>query len=239
MNVDNVDPVSRSVNPRRYRSALREEQARHTRQSILDAAHRLFTRHGYAATTIAQIAAEAGVAGDTVYAAVGAKPVLFRLLLETAISGTDQAVPAEERDYVRRIRGQPRAREKIRIYAAAVRAISDRMGPLHLVLRDAAGQSPDLALVRDSIASRRADNMRLFAQDLLDTGDLRSGLDIDEIADVVWSMNSAEFHDLLVHQRGWSSAAFENWLADTWCRLFLDDDHPASSSTTAPTRRPC
>lgn len=227
MNTGNVDPVSRPVNPRRYRSDLREERARHTRQSIVDASRRLFTCQGYAATTIAQIAAEAGVAVDTVYAAVGAKPVLFRLLLETAISGTDQAVPAEERDYVQQIRGQPRARDKLRVYAAAVRAISDRMGPLHLVLRDAAGQSPDLALIRDSIASRRAHNMRMFAQELLDTGDVRPDLDIDEIADVVWSMNSAEFHDLLIHQRGWSPAAFENWLADTWCRLFLDDDHQA------------
>ena len=53
------------------------------------------------------VAASAGVALDTVYAAAGPKPVLFRLLLETAISGTDRAVPALERDYVRAMQAEP------------------------------------------------------------------------------------------------------------------------------------
>jgi AcrR family transcriptional regulator len=213
--------VPDAVKSRRYRSPVRDEQARQTRSAILDAARRLFSEQGYAGTTVAAIAAEAGVAIDTVYAAVGSKPVLFRLLLETAISGTDDAVPAEDRNYVRRIQAEPRARAKLEIYAAAVRAISERMGPLHLVLRDAAAQAPELAGIRDDIATRRARNMRLLAGDLIATGDLRPDLTVDEIADVIWTMNSAEFHHLLVHERGWSPAAFEHWLADCWCRLFL------------------
>jgi AcrR family transcriptional regulator len=206
---------------RSYRSKVRQEQARRTRQTILDSARRLFAERGYAATTIAAIAADAEVAQDTVYAAAGRKPEIFRLLLETAISGTDEAVPAEERDYVRRVRAADRAREKIEIYAAAVREIGERMAPLHRMLREAAGQSPDLAAIRDAIAQRRAANMRLFAQDLAATGDLRDGLDVDQIADVVWSTSSAEFYGLLVLERGWTPDAFQQWLADTWCRLFL------------------
>lgn len=221
MNTGNVGGVTRSVKSRSYRSPLRAEQARRTRQAILEAARRLFARQGYAATTIAQIAAEAGVAVDTVYAAVGAKPVLFRRLLETAISGTDEPVPAEEREYVQRIKAAPTARKKIETYAAAVRAISERMGPLHLILRDAASHAPELARIHDEIAARRARNMRLFARDLMATGELRPDLTVDEIADVVWSMNSAEFYFLLVHERRWPPQRFERWLADTWCRLFL------------------
>lgn len=214
-----------NVKGRDYRSPLREEQARQTRLSILRSARRLFTAQGYAATTVAQIAAEAGVALDTVYAAVGAKPVLFRLLLETAISGTDEAVPAEERDYVRRVKAAVHARQKIETYAAAVRAISERMAPLHLVLRDAAAQAPELAAVRDEISQRRAQNMRLLAQDLIATGDVRPDLTVSEIADVIWTMNSAEFYSLLVRERGWPPARFERWLADTWSRLFLREEH--------------
>ncbi len=218
-----VSPVNDAVKSRRYRSAVRDEQARRTRSAVLDAARGLFAEHGYAATTVAAIAGQAGVAVDTVYAAVGSKPVLFRLLLETAISGTDEAVPAEERDYVRRIRAEPRARRKLEIYAEAVAAIGQRMGPLHLVLRDAAAQAPELARIRDDIAERRARNMRRFAEDLLATGDLRPGLTVDEVADVVWTMNSAEFHSLLVTERGWSSDQFRRWLADCWCRLLLNE----------------
>lgn len=210
-----------AVKSRPYRSSVREEQARRTRAVILESARRLFGAQGYAGTTVAGIAAEAGVAVDTVYAAVGPKPVLFRLLLETAISGTDEAVPAQDRDYVRRLRAEPRARRKLEIYAGAVRAIGERMGPLHLVLRDAAAQAPELAGIRNDIATRRAANMRLLAQDLVATGEVRAGLTVDEIADIIWTMNSAEFHHLLVVERGWSPAAFEQWLADCWCRLFL------------------
>jgi AcrR family transcriptional regulator len=222
--------MAEPVKARRYRSAVRTEHARQTRADILTSARRLFVERGYAATTVGEIATGAGVAVDTVYAAVGAKPVVFRLLLETAISGSDEAVAAEERDYVQRIRAQSRARDKISTYAAAIRAISERMGPLHLVLRDAAAQAPELARIRDDISTRRAQNMLLLARDLIATGDLRPDLDVEEIADVIWTMNSAEFHHLLVYERGWTPDRFEHWLADTWCRLFLasaTDGRPA------------
>ncbi len=209
------------VKPRTYRSSVREEQARRTRQAILDAARLLFSEKGFVATTITQIAARAGVAVDTVYASVGPKPVLMRLLMETAISGSDQAVPAEQRDYVRQVRAASTAEQKIAIYASAVAAVNSRLAPLHLVLRDAAARAPELAQIREEIATRRARNMRLFAQDLADTGQLRPGIDVEEVADVVWSMNSAEYFTLLVRERGWAPERFARWLADTWCRLFL------------------
>ena len=137
--------MSEPVEPRPYHSSVREEQARRTRQAILTAARQLFAEQGYAATTIAQIAAAAGVAVDTVYASVGTKPVLMRLLMEIAISGTDQAVPAEQRDYVQQIRAATTAQDKIRIYAAAVTEVNARLAPLHLVLRGAAASTPELA----------------------------------------------------------------------------------------------
>ena len=40
---------------------------------------------------VSRYAGRAGVALDTVYGSVGRKPELARLLIETAISGTDQA----------------------------------------------------------------------------------------------------------------------------------------------------
>jgi AcrR family transcriptional regulator len=231
-NIGKLRVVTKLVKTRGYRSALRTGQAALTRGAILDAARDLFLTRGYAATTIAAVAAEAGVAVDTVYATVGPKPVLFRLLLETAISGTDQAVPAEERDYVRQIREAVGARAKINIYAAAVRGVAERLAPLHVVLRDAAAQVPELAEMRDEIDSRRAANMRLFADDLAATGDLRPDLDVGEVADVVWSTNSPEFYCLLIADRGWAPERFEAWLADTWGRLFLAS--PAAPPTPPP-----
>src|SRR4051812_22307288 len=102
---------------RSYNSARRAEQAAETRRAVLAAARELFTLQGYAGTTVAQIAARAGVAADTVYATVGRKPTLLRELVETAISGSAQAVPAEQRGYVREVQAATTAREKLTIYA--------------------------------------------------------------------------------------------------------------------------
>ena len=116
--------MARKQRRRAYNSSSRQESARATRQAILTAARKLFLRHGYAATTMPDIAKAADVALDTVYAVVGKKPALFRLLVETAISGGDEAVAAEQRDYVQMIRGEHDASRKLRIYAAALCKIS-------------------------------------------------------------------------------------------------------------------
>jgi AcrR family transcriptional regulator len=216
-----LELVAAPVKRRRYTSALRAERAHQTRHQVLETARALFAAQGYGATTVAGIADRAGVAIDTVYSAVGPKPVLFRLLLETAISGTDEAVPADERAYVRRIKAATGAAAKMELYALAVRVIGERLAPLYGVLAEAAPQVPELAVMRAEISARRAANMRRFAAELLSTGDLRPGTDVDEIGDVVWSTSSPEMYALLVIGRGWSPERFERWLSDTWAKLFL------------------
>jgi AcrR family transcriptional regulator len=206
---------------RRYVSQARAEGAAATRRAILEAARDLFTERGYAATGIAAIAERAGVAVDTVYAAAGRKPALLRELVETAISGTEVAVPALERDYVARVRAAVTAREKLEIYAGAVSEIGVRMAPVHRALTEAAVSDSDCAALRDEIDARRAANMRLLAADLRATGELRADLTDDDVADIVWSMNSAEYRALLVGGRGWSAERFGSWLADAWTRLLL------------------
>jgi AcrR family transcriptional regulator len=206
---------------RRYSSAVRTEQAAATRHAVLDAARALFAEHGYAGSSIAAIAARAGVAVDTVYAAAGRKPALLRELVETSLSGTDQAVPAEQRDYVLRMRAAPSARQKIEIYAAAVSEIGIRLAPIHRALAEASVSDRDCAALRAEIDARRANNMRLLAADLRATGDLRPDLTDDEVADIVWSMNAPEYRALLVGARGWSAERFGTWLADAWTRLLL------------------
>jgi len=206
---------------RSYASTQRSEQAAATRRAVLDAARALFTERGYTRTSIAAIAERAGVAVDTVYAAAGRKPALMRELVETALSGTDEAVPAEQRDYVARVRSASTAEEKVRAYAAGVAAIGPRMAPVHRALAEAALTDADCARLRAEISARRAANMRLFAADLRSTGQLRDDLDDDAVADVVWSMNAAEYWALLVSERGWTPERFGDWLADAWCRLLL------------------
>lgn len=220
--------------PRRYHAPRRVEQASGTRRAVLQSARELFVQRGYLATTVSEIAAHAGVAVDTVYAAVGRKPVLLRELVESALSGTDHAVPAVERDYVVRIRAAATGAEKIAVYADAITSIQQRLAPVFLALRDAALRDPECAALWTEIAGRRAANMREFAADLRRTGDLRDDLADDEVADIVWSMNAVEYWLLLVDGRGWSPARFGEWLVDAWTRLLLRDaaDHSTSGRPT-------
>jgi AcrR family transcriptional regulator len=218
MNIGSM-PLMPSHVKRRYDATRRREAAARTRAAIVDAARELFIQRGYAATSMSSIANRAGVALDTIYASVGRKPELARLLVETAISGTDQAIPAEQRDYVRAIRAAPDANAKITIYAAAVAAIAPRLAPVLTIIQQAARDEPELARLWDEIAERRAVNMRHFVADLATAAPLR--LDPDQAADIVWATNSAEIYQLLADQRGWSPERYEHFLADTWRRLLL------------------
>jgi AcrR family transcriptional regulator len=209
----------------RYHSPRRAEQALATRRAVLEAARDLFVRKGYLATTVADIAREARVAVDTVYATVGRKPALLREVLETAISGTDQAVPAEQRDYVARVRAADTAAGKIEAYVGGLVEIQPRLAPVYLALRDAAATDHDSAALWREISGRRAANMRLFAADLRSTGELRPDLSDDDVADLVWSMNGPEYWALLVGDRGWTPQRFGDVLVDAWRRLLLADPY--------------
>jgi len=176
---------------------------------------------GYRSTTVAGIARRAGVAVDTVYATIGRKPDLLREVVEAAISGTGQAVPAERRDYVIRLREAKGAAEKIAIYAQALAGIQPRLASVYVALRDAAGTDADCAALWQEISERRAANMLKFVEDLAATGELRTDRPAAELADAVWSMSGPEYWVLLVSQRGWSGGQFADWLTDAWCRLLL------------------
>lgn len=213
-----------------YDATSRRMAADRTVRSIMDAARALFLERGYIATTMPAIAKQAGIALDTVYATVGKKPTLFRRLVEGAISGTEQPIAAEQRDYVRAIRAETQAAGKLRIYATALRSIHARLAPLLRVLQVAAPLDADLAALWQEIAERRATNMRTLAENLLATGQVRTGLSVQQAADVIWSMGSTEFFLLLVGERGWSLDAFEHWLGDAWIALLLRDASPEENS---------
>src|ERR1700694_5655211 len=75
--------MAQTVKARRtYNGALRKEQAQVTRGRILDAARRLLRSGTYSSVTMEDIAREAGVAYQTVYAIFGTKLRLAQGLIE-------------------------------------------------------------------------------------------------------------------------------------------------------------
>ncbi|HEY5277376.1 MAG TPA: TetR/AcrR family transcriptional regulator [Coriobacteriia bacterium] len=207
------------VKGRSYDNSARTQASRARQAQVLTAARTLFLERGYVRTTMQAIADEAGVALDTVYELVGRKPDMFRLLIETAISGGDQAVAADDRDYVQRIRAEGTAQGKLRVYAEALPAIMSRLAPLVMVVQAAASAEPALGDLWHEIAERRATNMGRFAAELGDTGQL--AIPVEEAADIIWATNSPELYALLVHQRGWTAERYGRWLAESWERMLL------------------
>jgi AcrR family transcriptional regulator len=206
---------------RSYDSSSRKAAAAVTRQTILRAARTLFLEQGYAGTTMPAVAKASGVALDTVYATVGKKPALFRLMIELALSGTDEVEAGEDRDYVKEILAESDARRKLELYAEALCHLQPRLAPLFAILRSAAVVDEDLKSLWEEIAEGRARNMRRFAANLAVTGQIREELSEERVSDIIWSMNSPEFYILLVHQRGWTPPAFSHWLAEAWKVLLL------------------
>lgn len=208
---------------RRYDATSRRAAAARRRAAIIEAATRLFLADGYPATTMAAVAREAGVSTETVYAVVGTKPELFRLLTETAISGTGEPVPVLQRDYIQAVRQEPSARGKLEIYAAAITRIQQRMAPLYRAVQQAAAAEPELAEVWQQLLDRRARNMPLLIENLKSAAALRDGLSTQEAADTVWAVNSTEVYELMTQTRGWSPEHYQQWLTQTLCRLLLPD----------------
>lgn len=213
--------MSDSVKPRRYTSPVRAERAARTRLEVLAAARDLLSDNGYAATTVAQIAARAGVSVDTVYTSVGRKPELVVAVIDMVLGSSDEPIPAEQRDYVRAVRTASSGRAKIAVYAASLAALMPRTAPLIEALRRAGDDDEECGQAWTRLVERRASNMLLFAADLRATGDLRADLTDREVADIVWSTNGPEYW-LLLHSRGWSATRFAEHLEDLWRRVLLE-----------------
>ncbi len=208
------------VKSRSYRSAARQEQARATRRRILTAAAALFSRQGYADTTVAQVAEQAGVSVDTLYASVGRKPQILLAVHDMALGSADEPIPALQRDYVAAVRRAEGARAKIQLYAEALGRILPDAVPLSDALRIAAIGDPECRAVWDALNERRAANMLLLAADLRTTGEIRADLSDADVAHLVWSMNSPEYY-LLVTGRGHTPEQYATLVADVWTRTLL------------------
>src|SRR5215475_466226 len=214
--------MSSPVKPRRrYDSSRRQEQARQNRWAVLQAARQLFLDRGFAATTMPAIAAAAGLSVQTVYKAFGNKAQLAKAVFDVAMAGDDEPVPMLQRPSLGRVRDEPSARAKLRLYGEFLAEVSPRHVPVQLVIRDAAASDPEAQALWAELQAERLKGMTLFARALYDDGHLRPGVSPREARDVLWTYNSAELFQLLVIERGWSPKRYGRWVADALTSALL------------------
>ena len=208
---------------RRYDSPHRREQAAATRRKVIAAAQPLLLKHGYAGTTMAAIAREAGVVVETVYRSFGSKAALFAAVVEAALAGgVERAeVPVEERPAIAAIIAETDPAKQVALYAATQPGIHRRGGPLLRTVRDAAAVDPEVARVWSELERWRYEGQGRVVGMLASRGVLREGLSVETGSDVTWTLCSLAVHDLLVIERGWTSEQYERWLTDALTRELL------------------
>jgi AcrR family transcriptional regulator len=206
---------------RRYDSPRRREQAAATRREILEAAQRRFEERGYAATTMAAIATEAGVALKTVYVAFETKSGVLRALWHLLLRGDQHDVPVGERDWYRAVIEEPDAERRLRLTARNSRVVKERAGALMAVIRSAASSEPDIAALWSRIETDFYANQRAIVAGLDARKALRPGLDVTRAADILWTLNHPDLWQLLVVKRGWTPDEFEQWFGDAACSQLL------------------
>ena len=139
-----MEQKSPAVNTRRrYDSSGRRERARQTRDADHRRRRELFLADGYAATTVAAIAAAARVSVETIYKGFGGKPGLVRAIVEKGLAG-EGPVPAEQQsDHIRDT--EPDPRRILAAWGAFTAQIAPRVAPVLTLARDAAASDPEVA----------------------------------------------------------------------------------------------
>ena len=210
---------------RPYDSTRRQEQARQTRDAILEAARQRFLTDGFAPTTIATIASDVGVSVDTIYKSFGSKPGLVRGICQQALAG-EGPVPAEARsDALHSTERDPL--DIIRGWGALITEVSPRVAPILLLIRDAAAADPEMASLQAEMDDQRLDRMTHNARRLSDAGHLRRGITVEQAGEILWTYSAPQLYELLVVIRGWPLERYSDFLTDAMTAALLPPEKPA------------
>jgi AcrR family transcriptional regulator len=209
------------VNPRRtYDASRRRARAEENRHRVLDVAERRFLADGYTATTLAAVATDAGVSVESIHKSFGGKAGIVRALWERGLRGAGP-VPAEDRSDALRAR-EPDARRLIEGRSRFIAQRAPRGSPLLLLVKAASVSDAEIAALLDEIERARLTRMATNARRLLATGQVRDGLTVAHVRDVMWLHTSAEQYELLVLRRKWPIERYVRFVSDSMIGALLD-----------------
>jgi AcrR family transcriptional regulator len=184
----------------------RAVQAAETQQLILNAALKLFISKGYGASSISDIAAEAGVAVPTIYTSVGPKPALLRRLLDWVDEQAD--VPALAAEIMV---GDDPARA-LRLQVTITRQLAERCGDILAALASAAQVDEDLSRIYAEGQARHRQGTRKTAELLQQHGGLRDEMTIERAAALIGTLTLPVVWATLHRDYGWGFDEIERWI---------------------------
>jgi AcrR family transcriptional regulator len=188
----------------------RQVAAEDTQRVIVTTAAELFLERGYHATSIAQIAAGAGVAVQTIYNSVGSKRDVLSRVLDFAAAGARAPVPVPE--FMRaRAELEPDPHRIVEQLLEFWRGALPRTVPVFGVIREAAAVDSEIAELERSRAAQRLRNYRTAATLLKRRGGLRPGLTIDQAAATIFAIGHPETYRTLVLDGEWDQGRWVAW----------------------------
>jgi AcrR family transcriptional regulator len=217
------DDVQERVPPNR-----RQLQAAQTRRDIVMAATKLFTRQGYARTSVTDIAREAGVAVQTIYSSVGSKAQLVTAMLDEidAISGIPEVSAQAMRS--------TDPGEVIDLSVRLTRQLNERCREILGGLRSAAQVDEAVAAAYAAGHERHRTGARRTVERVAALSALPSGVDVETALVTLSVLTWSDTWEQLVAGHGWSYDRAERWLASTLRTLLLAGAHPRSPKSGEP-----
>ena len=197
---------------RSYDASGRREQARARRRAVVVAAEALFERDGFRSTTIAAVAERAGVSAESIYKGFGTKAALAKAVFDFVIAGDDEPVPVWRRSEADAIRAEPDIRHKIMLYSRGLAARQQRSAKVQILIRDGGHTDQTLTVLWQQLLAERLTGMTMLGRHLIESGQLREGIELDEVRDVLWTYTAVELYELLVVERGWSLDRYADWI---------------------------
>ncbi len=206
---------------RKYDSTRRQAQAEATKIQIAEAARSLFFKRGYAGTTIEEIANEAGISKESVYAIFGNKQSILAFLLDVAVGGKELPLPLIQQSAPQAIIQDRDQRRQIERIAQVCGEILSRAAPVYAIMSAAATTEPEIQKRVRYVHKARLENMTSFFRQIAAHGPLREGLDEKRVGEIVWALASPELFNLLTTELSWSREKYSEWLADMLIRVLL------------------
>ena len=198
---------------RHYDASRRREQARARRLAVVLAARDLFERDGFRPTTIAAIAERAGVSAESVYKSFGTKAAVAKAVFDLVIAGDDEPVPVAERPAMQAVRDEPDVRRKIEMFVEGLAQRQARSARVQILIRDGRHVDDSLGPIWAKLNDEGLTGMTMLGRHLLETGQLRDGIGLDEVRDVLWNYLAIDSYERLVLTQGWPLGRYSRWLA--------------------------
>lgn len=153
------------------------------------------------------VADDAGVATETVYAYFPSKRALFQAVIDLAVVGDDQPVALAERAEFAAMGRGTRA-QRINAAARVLTGVHGRTVAFAKVLREAANIDQEIAAVL--VATRERQRIDVATAAALIVGGEVSDADRDGL----WALTSPEIYLLLVESSGWSADQYQTWMTE-------------------------